>query len=293
MDTKAIGNWIRDARKRRGLSQAELSVRSGVSQSAISDAERGSSSLRFESVERVAKALGEPIPSGRQKVAPGSVVAMCASAADTLVQARRWVDQRGDELRRTANAIDSVRAIALSASRRNTSIEKLQVLLPEIVQLQNRLKDATQSRIRAMDSNQSDGGFGGGGGLTELLRDLKAFLGSAADMIRDSTIQTDSAAILDAVGVAEVRATHLRQLAEALPGIPVPQLEGAGTGEFPTLEAVRSTTNLIGIVSQLESYDVNLITQIAARMLDKGTQSQSHSQMSQNNIENTQGKEVI
>jgi len=56
-----IGNLIRDARKHRGLTQAQLAERLGTSQSAINRIEKGQQNLSLEMIARIGKALESEI----------------------------------------------------------------------------------------------------------------------------------------------------------------------------------------------------------------------------------------
>ncbi|GAB2978130.1 helix-turn-helix domain-containing protein [Nocardioides montaniterrae] len=56
-----IGNLIRDARKHRGLTQAQLADRLGTSQSAINRIEKGHQNLSLEMLERIGTALDSEI----------------------------------------------------------------------------------------------------------------------------------------------------------------------------------------------------------------------------------------
>lgn len=51
--------FIRDARKRHGLSQRRLALRAGTDQAAISRIERGETSPTIETLERLMAAMGE------------------------------------------------------------------------------------------------------------------------------------------------------------------------------------------------------------------------------------------
>lgn len=53
-----IGDRIKEARTKSKLSQSKLAKMSGISQSAISAVELGSKSPTFDTLERIAKALG-------------------------------------------------------------------------------------------------------------------------------------------------------------------------------------------------------------------------------------------
>jgi UDP-N-acetylglucosamine 1-carboxyvinyltransferase len=58
-----IGSLIRDARKHRGLTQTQLAVRLGTSQSAVHRIEAGNQNLSLDMVTRIAEALDSPIIS--------------------------------------------------------------------------------------------------------------------------------------------------------------------------------------------------------------------------------------
>jgi transcriptional regulator with XRE-family HTH domain len=64
MDTRAIrslgalGQLLRDGRRRHGLTQRQLADRSGATQTTISNIERGSGDLRFGTLLRLLSSLG-------------------------------------------------------------------------------------------------------------------------------------------------------------------------------------------------------------------------------------------
>lgn len=55
---KKFGEKIRSIRKKKGLSQEELSFRASLHRTYISDIERGSRNVSLENIEKIAKALG-------------------------------------------------------------------------------------------------------------------------------------------------------------------------------------------------------------------------------------------
>lgn len=56
-ESKVIGSRIREARIKRGMSQAELAVKANISLPHISDLERGKSSMMLASFIRISEAL--------------------------------------------------------------------------------------------------------------------------------------------------------------------------------------------------------------------------------------------
>jgi transcriptional regulator with XRE-family HTH domain len=60
---------IRDARRRHGLSQRSLALRSGAGQAWISRVERGEVSPSVESLERLLSVMGETVSLGAERVA--------------------------------------------------------------------------------------------------------------------------------------------------------------------------------------------------------------------------------
>jgi transcriptional regulator with XRE-family HTH domain len=63
------GELIRDARRRHGLSQRRLALRSGSSQAWISRLERGEVSPSVESLDRLLLVMGESLRLGTERVA--------------------------------------------------------------------------------------------------------------------------------------------------------------------------------------------------------------------------------
>jgi ribosome-binding protein aMBF1 (putative translation factor) len=67
-----IGRQVREAREARGLTQAELAARMDTTQSVIARLEAGGAEPRFNTLERVARALdSELVVSFRPKVLAG------------------------------------------------------------------------------------------------------------------------------------------------------------------------------------------------------------------------------
>jgi transcriptional regulator with XRE-family HTH domain len=64
----ASGELIRDARRRHGLSQRSLALRSGAGQAWISRVERGEVSPSVESVERLLSVMGETLHLRAERV---------------------------------------------------------------------------------------------------------------------------------------------------------------------------------------------------------------------------------
>ena len=60
---KEIGIGIKNARLTVGITQAELAHRLGVTPQAISQYERGIKKPKIETIEKIADALGAPVPS--------------------------------------------------------------------------------------------------------------------------------------------------------------------------------------------------------------------------------------
>ena len=56
---KLFGNAVREQRKARNLSQEELALESGLSLTYIGEVERGEKMASLETIQRVAKALGQ------------------------------------------------------------------------------------------------------------------------------------------------------------------------------------------------------------------------------------------
>ena len=57
-DLRALGQVLRSLRREAGMTQEQLSFRTGMTTALISDAENGKRNLSFESVERILSALG-------------------------------------------------------------------------------------------------------------------------------------------------------------------------------------------------------------------------------------------
>jgi transcriptional regulator with XRE-family HTH domain len=97
------GELVREARKRAGLTQAELADRAGTTQSAIARLESGRTSPALEQVERLLKLCGFQL-----------VVQLEPYDDSDLVQAeaslRRSYDERAQRLTSTVNRLNRLRA---------------------------------------------------------------------------------------------------------------------------------------------------------------------------------------
>src|SRR4051794_32203061 len=69
-----VGSLLREARQRHGLDQRELAERAGTSQAQISRIERGESSPRFATVERLLRAMDEQLVVRTAPLWPGQDV---------------------------------------------------------------------------------------------------------------------------------------------------------------------------------------------------------------------------
>ena len=97
------GELVREARKRAGLTQAELAERAGTTQSAIARLESGRTSPALEQVERLLKLCGFQL-----------VVQLAPYDDSDLVQAeanlRRSLDERLDRMTATVNRLAALKA---------------------------------------------------------------------------------------------------------------------------------------------------------------------------------------
>ena len=59
-----LGSVLRDARRAKGLTQQELSARTGLAQPTVSNAERGASDVRVETLFRILATLGLELAIG-------------------------------------------------------------------------------------------------------------------------------------------------------------------------------------------------------------------------------------
>lgn len=63
-----VGHLVRGTRQRHGLTQAQLALRAGTSQNAVSRIERGEVSPSFDTAERLLAAMGERLELGVRRL---------------------------------------------------------------------------------------------------------------------------------------------------------------------------------------------------------------------------------
>lgn len=106
-ETEHIASTLHSAREARGLSQRELSAKSGVPQGHISKIENGAVDLRVSSLVALARALDlEPMLVPRKSV--WAIQSIASSAPDSAPQDGKAARQALRELARLQNAINNL-----------------------------------------------------------------------------------------------------------------------------------------------------------------------------------------
>ena len=105
------GSLVRDARERSGITQAQLAIRAGVSQAAISRLETSERAVSLETLTRLLLVMGEQLELGVTRLAgrydPAHLAAEARlSPAQRLERSFGWA-QFNDELLRAGRATRS------------------------------------------------------------------------------------------------------------------------------------------------------------------------------------------
>jgi uncharacterized protein len=105
------GSWVRELRRRHGLSQTALAARAGTSQQALSRIESGSVSPSIETLARLAAAVGEELAlEARPRQIPFDPDQLAAAAtspmAERLERALSWNRFAGEVAAAGARARD-------------------------------------------------------------------------------------------------------------------------------------------------------------------------------------------
>lgn len=103
------GTLLRDARRRRGLDQADLARRAGTTQTYISRVERGEVSPSARTMQRLMHAMGLELVLGTRPLSPGNVSLEDLRADATLTAAER--------VRQAMEISDFLAGVAESARR--------------------------------------------------------------------------------------------------------------------------------------------------------------------------------
>lgn len=121
--TERITQQIRAAREAKHMSQRELSARSGLTQSHISQIERGTMEPRLTSLVDVARALDLEIVLAPKKLMPaiGNILDNASAASDTLTSEQRalvgridrWLAEWKDRFAITSDAASLKDSLAL------------------------------------------------------------------------------------------------------------------------------------------------------------------------------------
>ncbi|ERR1019366_734201 len=95
------GSWVRELRRRHGLSQTALAARAGTSQQALSKIENGSVSPSVDTLARLAAAVGEELElESRPREIPFDpdqlATAAAAPMAERIERALSWNRFAGD-----------------------------------------------------------------------------------------------------------------------------------------------------------------------------------------------------
>jgi len=138
---------LREARRRKGLSQRELSAKSGVPQSHISKIESGAVDLRVSSLVALARALDLELELVPKKTVPAvkSIVRISASADVANIQ--KMIQKEIDQYKKAIAAIDQIPSIA------NSDLETLRKAVADIdsFKLDNSVLKAISSSRRAIE----------------------------------------------------------------------------------------------------------------------------------------------
>ena len=132
---------LKRARKSKGLSQRELSTRSGVPQGHISKIENGAVDLRVSSLVALARALDLELELVPRKTVPAVQSIVRKTMHTDLMNTQRRAQQAMNSLRESISAI--------------SNIEKINVPKMELDKLKNNIKDISHL-IPKINSTQFD-----------------------------------------------------------------------------------------------------------------------------------------
>lgn len=154
--TEYIASTLRSTREARGLSQRELSIKSGVPQGHISKIENGAVDLRVSSLVALARALDlEPMLVPRKSV--WAVQSIASSAPDSAPQDGKAVRQALRELARLQNAMNNLPTDLFPKSELEwfqRHVRELSYFRPSLLEIQT-IRDANQA-IKAFGHGTHD-----------------------------------------------------------------------------------------------------------------------------------------
>jgi transcriptional regulator with XRE-family HTH domain len=125
--TEYITSTLRTARETKGLSQRDLSAKSGVPQGHISKIERGTVDLRVSSLVELARALDLELVLVPRKSVP-AVKSIARSSAPSTLTDRESARRVQREVTRLKNAISHLHTEALSSTELNQLLRQVREL---------------------------------------------------------------------------------------------------------------------------------------------------------------------
>lgn len=138
---------LREARQRKGLSQRELSAKSGVPQSHISKIESGAVDLRVSSLVALARVLDLELELVPKKAVPAVKSIVRSSTSADVANAQKMIQREVDQYKKAIAAISQIPSIA------NSDLEKLRKAVADIdrFKLDNSALKAISSSRRAIE----------------------------------------------------------------------------------------------------------------------------------------------
>ncbi len=151
---------LKRARKAKGLSQRELSAKSGVPQSHISKIENGAVDLRVSSLVALARTLDLELELVPRKTVPAVQSIVRKTINSDLMDTQRRAQEEIDNYRETINAISNVARINLSQNeldKLKINIKDISHLIPKINAAQLEAMASTRIAIEeALNSGYTD-----------------------------------------------------------------------------------------------------------------------------------------
>jgi transcriptional regulator with XRE-family HTH domain len=138
---------LREARKRKGFSQRELSAKSGVPQSHISKIESGAVDLRVSSLVALARVLDLELELVPRKTVPAVKSIVRSSTSADVANTHKLIQREMDQYKQTLASINQIPSIA------NRDLEKLSKAVADIdrFKLDNSALKSIASSRRAIE----------------------------------------------------------------------------------------------------------------------------------------------
>lgn len=175
---------LKQARKAKGLSQRELSAKSGVPQSHISKIENGAVDLRVSSLVALARTLGLELELVPRKMVPAVQSIVRKTINTNLMNTQRRAQEVIENYRETINAISNIGRVDIpqkELDRLKINIKDISRLIPKI---NNAQLEAIQSSRKAIEEALKFNS-----GYTEKIKKTLGEIGSIRNTLAHSKLE--------------------------------------------------------------------------------------------------------